>query len=80
MIRNEQVYDMRARGFTLKAVGSHFGITGQRVRQIVIKEGRRRDNALALSWYGSEGGVSAFTQQNFNSMDMVRFEKQHLGR
>ena len=39
--RNREIVQMRSEGKTLKAVGEHFGITTERVRQILRQEERR---------------------------------------
>ena len=39
MTRIEQMVDMRNNGQTLQAVGDHFGISRERVRQLLKREG-----------------------------------------
>ncbi len=36
--RAKQMIEMRKRGLTLEAIGEHFGITKQRVQQIIAAE------------------------------------------
>lgn len=49
MTRNEQIGDLLAAGWTLQAVGDHFGITKERVRQIARREGFMQRKRLAIS-------------------------------
>lgn len=45
IMRNKKIADMRNNGMTYKKIGIQFGISNERVRQIVVKEERKREEA-----------------------------------
>lgn len=50
MTRNEQLLELRSNGHTYKAIGTAFGISGNRVRQIVLQETRYRRASPVPAW------------------------------
>jgi hypothetical protein len=43
--RNQAIYARRKQGVFLERIGDEFGLSGEQVRQIVLKEERRRKEA-----------------------------------
>lgn len=39
--RNEIIYGLKLRGWTLQAIGDEFGISRERIRQICVRQERR---------------------------------------